>query len=578
MPPRDENARGWSSRRGRRLTRRGWPAAVAGVVVLGALLPLVTRCEKAKTAETKQAPAPPPPAVVVAEVLQKTVPIYSESVARTVALETVELRARVEGFLEQAPFEEGQLVKKGQVLFVIQQAQYQAAVASAQAQLQKAKADLEQAREQVDVLRAEAQLETTKANRLRTKQDVERYRPLAEEQAVPRQDLDTAIARDLEAQAQVSAAEANLKNVKLNTDIQLKLAQAAVEQAQAALTQAQLNLDYTTIRAPGDGIIGVRKVDPGNLVGRGEATLLATMSSVDPFKVEFNVSELDFLRFIKNPEREGVRTGQRPSLTFELILADDSVYPHQGRPRTLDRALDPRTGTILVEALFPNPENLLRAGQFARVRTSVEEIPDAILVPQLAVQEIQGAKSVLVVGPDDKVALRSIKVGERFENFFVVLEGLKAGERIIVEGLQKARPGMLVKPMMRAMTAEPARPKPAEARTPDAKPGNTKAAEAKGAAPPRSATPGVASKPISPRKPSDPPVAGAAKPSEPSAAPPSARTDSPSPDRKLELVLRLLRGESAEAVSQESQVPASELERWRTAFLAAGRRGLARAP
>lgn len=427
-------------------------------IAMSLALPLLAGCERSKGASQAQPATPPPPAVVVADVIQKTVPIYAEYVGRTEALQTVELRARVEGFLEQVLFKEGQRVKAGDVLFIIEQASYQAAVRAAKAQLDKARADLAKARGAADVLRAQAQLEQARAAQLRAKQDVDRFRPLAEQQAIPQQDLDNAMTRDLEAQAQVRAAESVLKDASLNQKTQIELGEAAVDQAQASLTQAELNLSYTTIKAPVDGIIGVWKVDRGNLVGRGDATLLATMSTVDPFKVAFNVSELDFLYYIERDPRarRGDATAEGGPATFELILADGQLYRHKGRPRTLDRALDPRTGTILVEALFPNPDNFLRAGQFGRVRLAAEERPDAILVPQRAVQELQGAKTVYVVGPDNKVVLRSVKLdGDRWENYFIVDEGLKAGDRVIVEGLQKVRPGMIVAPAAHPISAEP---------------------------------------------------------------------------------------------------------------------------
>jgi len=431
--------------------RSTWFLRAAAALTL--VLALAAACEKSKSAEKQAGPAAPPPTVIVTEVLQRTVPIYNEYVGRTVALETVELRARVEGVLDKAPFREGDLVKAGQVLFLIEPAQYQAALQSARAQLAKAEADLGRARDVSVIDRARAVLDQRKADLGKARQDVERYRPLAQEQAIPQQDLDTSLAQEKVAAAGVEAAEAALKDTVLTqrTDIQLGL--AAVEAGKAAVTQAELILGYTVIKAPLDGIIGVRKVDPGNLVGRGEATLLATMSSIDPFKVEFNVGELDMLRFNKRPRRPGA--DGRPDLSFELILADDSVYPHRGRPRTLDRALDTKTGTILVEALFPNPDSQLRAGQFGRVRVSVEEVPSALLVPQLSIQEVQGAKSVLVVSPDDRVALRTVRLGEPFERFVIVQDGVKAGERVIVEGGQKVRPGMQVKPTVQAMPVEP---------------------------------------------------------------------------------------------------------------------------
>jgi membrane fusion protein (multidrug efflux system) len=447
------------SRNGAR-PRCSQPIARRLALAAGLVAALLPACERAKTVEKV---APPPPAVVVTEVLQRTVPIYSEYVGRTEALETIELRARVEGFLEQILFQEGQRVKTGDVLFIIEQAPYQATVRAAKAQLDKARSDLARAREASEVLRAQAQLEQARAAQLRTKQDVDRFRPLAEQEAIPKQDLENAIARDLESQAQVRAAESVLKDASLNQKTQIQLSEAAIEQAQASLTQAELSLSYTTIKAPVDGIIGIRKVDRGNLVGRGEATLLATMSTIDPFRVAFNVSELDYLRFIERAQNARIRRAETVTdgLVFELILADGRVYPHNGKRRTADRALDPRTGTILVEALFPNPDNFLRAGQFGRVRVAAEERVNAILVPQRSVQELQGARTAYVVGPENKVALRSVKLsGDRWESYFIVDEGLKPGDRVILEGIQKVRPGMVVAPTTEPISTEPKPPAP----------------------------------------------------------------------------------------------------------------------
>jgi membrane fusion protein (multidrug efflux system) len=416
---------------------------VFSLLTLAALLPVLTTCDRTKAKESAAPAAPPPPAVVVAEVVEKTVPITAEFVAQTAAVQTVELRARIQGVLEHVRFKEGADVNAGQVLFEIEKSQYQAALQSARAQLAKAQADLAQAQEQVEVQRSQAELEQRRAALAKAKLDVARLRPLAQAKAVPQVDLDNALAAEQVTVAGVAAAEAALKDTQLGQRIGIQQAQAAVEAARAAVTQAQLDLSYTTVRAPVTGIIGRLDVNEGNLVGRGEPTLLATMSTYDPIKISATVSEVDYLRFAR---RAAERKASGPDIPLELVLADGTRYPLRGRSTTLDRTVDPKTGTIVVEALFPNPEKLLKPGQFGRVRAVVEERPDAILVPQSAVQEVQGAKSVLVVGADDKVVLRTVTLNERIGDLVIVSRGLEPGERVIVEGLQKVRPGMQVKP------------------------------------------------------------------------------------------------------------------------------------
>jgi membrane fusion protein (multidrug efflux system) len=454
------------------------------LLALVALLPALSTCDRTKAKEA--APAGPPPTVLVAEVTRRTVPIVAEFVAQTDAVQTVELRARVQGVLERVRFKEGAEVTDGQTLFEIERTQYEAALQSARAQLAKAQADLTKAQEQVVVLRSRAELEQRRAALAKARLDVARLKPLAQAKAVPQVDLDNALAAEQVTVAGVDAAEAALKDTELSQRIGILEAQAAVEAGHAAVTDAQLQLGYTTIRAPVTGIIGRLNVDVGNLVGRGEPTLLATMSTYDPIKVSATFSEVDYLRFAR---RVAERKGDPQGSPLELVLADGTRFPHQGRATTLDRTVDPKTGTIIIDTLFPNPEQLLKPGQFARVRAVVEERPNAVLVPQLAVQEVQGAKSVLVVGADDKVALRSVTLNERVGDLIIVSRGLEAGERVIVEGLQKVRPGMQVKPE----TAPPAG-----------------APSAAGGAAPASGAPA-------------PPAAGAATPSTPPAAPPAAK-------------------------------------------------------
>jgi membrane fusion protein, multidrug efflux system len=431
------------------------PRVLFSLLALGALLAALTACDRTKAKEAA-APAPPPPTVVVATVARKTVPIVAEFVAQTDSVQTVELRARVQGVLERVRFKEGSEVKEGQVLFEIQRTQYEAALQTARALLAKAQADLAKAQEQVDVLRARAELDQRRAALAKARLDVARLQPLAEKRAVPRVDLDNALAAEQVTAAGVEAAEAALKDTELAQRIGIQQAQAAVEAGRAAVVQAELELGYATIRAPATGIIGRLNVNEGNLVGRGESTLLATMSTYDPIKVSATVSEVEYLRFARRTAAGGA--GER-GVPLELILADGTLYPHKGRTTTLDRTVDPKTGTIVVDSTFPNPDQLLRPGQFGRVRAVVEERPDAVLVPERAVQEVQGAKSVLVVGADDKVALRSVSLNERVGDLIIVTRGLEPGERVIVEGLQKVRPGMQVKPET-AASGTPAPPAP----------------------------------------------------------------------------------------------------------------------
>ena len=443
------------TRRRARRCAASWRRYLAAFVLLG----LIPGCQRGEVAESKQTPAAaPPPTVIVAEVPQQTASVAAEFVARTEGVPTVEIRARVPGVLEEVRFRQGSEVERGQVLFVIQQDEYKAALQSARAQLAKAEADLTRARDVSVVDRARAQLDQAKADLGKARQDVARYRPLAEAMAIPQQDLDAAISKEQVTAAGVEGAEAALKDTVLSQRTAIQLSEAAVESAKAAVTQAELNLKYTMVESPVTGIISKLAIDTGNLVGKGESTLLATVSSIHPIFVDFSIVEADYLRLVKRVPglgRGDVPPDRAPSL--ELVLADGTVFPHKGRPIFIDRAIDLKTGTIAVRAEFPNPERVLRPGQFGRVRAVTEQVPNAILVPQVAVQDVQGVKSVLVVGEGDKVSLRTVVLREPYLQFYIVSSGLKPGERVIVEGIQKARPGMQVKAELRAVTnAKPA--------------------------------------------------------------------------------------------------------------------------
>jgi membrane fusion protein (multidrug efflux system) len=298
---------------------------------------------------------------------------------------------------------------------------------------------LEFAKDKTTVDNARARVDQAKAQLGKADLDVNRLTPLAKEKAVPQQDLDNALVAQVVAKSNVDAAQATYETVVLNQKVSIDQATAAVSAGEAAVNNAELNLSYCTISSPIEGLIGQRLVSVGNLVGRGEPTLLATVSALDPLRVSFGLSEAEYLTVAK-------RMGEsaRKPLPIEMILADGTVFPHKGKVTIASRAVDEKTGTLTLVAEFPNPQGLIRPGQFGRVRGVIDTAQDAILVPQLAVMEQQSAKTVYVVEDGNKVAVRTVVLGERFENMTIVKDGLKLGERVITEGMQKVRPGMVV--------------------------------------------------------------------------------------------------------------------------------------
>jgi membrane fusion protein (multidrug efflux system) len=390
--------------------------------------------------------------VVVAPVVQKTVPLYTELTARTDATDTVDIRARVKAFLMSQSYAEGSLVKAGQVLFILDKREYEAQLMQAKAQLAKAKADLAQAQEKSTVETAQANLQIALAQLNKADTDVKRLKPLAAIQAVPQQDYDNALAAQQGAKADVEGRQAALSTSKVNQEAAIQQARAAVEAANAAIRTAELNLEYCRITTPITGIAGTRQVAPGNLVGQSEATLLTTVSNVDPMRVFVSISEREYLMYQRMRAEGRMKVGAE----LELILADGSTFPEKGRVIIVDRAVDLKTGTLSIVARFPNPKAVLRPGQFGRVRLAATVAENALLVPQKAVTQMQSANVVYVVGEGNKVALRSVTLGERVGADYIVTEGVKAGERIIVEGIQKTRPGATVNPTARPLTSEKA--------------------------------------------------------------------------------------------------------------------------
>ena len=341
--------------------------------------------------------------VGVTAVQPKTVAIYRAYVARIRAQYTVQIRSRVEGELTAFHFRDGEEIRKGSLLFTIDPAPYQIAVQSAKANLARATSNL-----------AGSQAQLQKAHR-----DVDRYEPLAKIHAIPGQDL-----------ADARAAEQVRES-------QLKQSQAEVEVQKAAVSQARLNLAHTRIYSPIDGIIGDRKVDPGNLVSASSATPLATISSTEPMLVSFAVGDAEYLRYFAALNGHSRADGAN----YELLLADGSRYPYPGQFMHVSRALNQQTDTLTIVLRFPNPHHVLRPGQYARVRADLERQPDTLLVPVVAVQTIQGTESVLLVDRENKVRQRTITTSSRQGENYVVSGGLKPGDRVIVQGQHKVRPG-----------------------------------------------------------------------------------------------------------------------------------------
>jgi len=339
--------------------------------------------------------APPPPEVKVAVVLQRDVPVYVEAIGETRGNTEIEIRARVEGFIESVDYKEGTLVEKGQPLYTIDSRPFQARLAATKASQAEAEAQL-----------------------ARTHQDVARYEPLVAKNAISREEYDTAVALE-------------------------KAAAATVDATKAVVEQAQIDVSYTKVLAPEAGLAGRTEVYAGTLVGRGQSTLLTRISRIDPIHVRFSFPEKDYLALARK-RGNGASADNASSVPFELVLADGSVHPATGKLVFVDRNVDAVTGTIMAEAAFPNPGELLRPGQYGRVRALIEQHAGAILVPQRAVQEMQGVLSVMALGQGDTVEQRLVTTGQRIGSLWVIASGLKAGDRVMVEGLQKVRPGMKV--------------------------------------------------------------------------------------------------------------------------------------
>jgi len=360
------------------------PPFLAGALVLAAMLSAGCSSEQEK-------PTPPPPGVTVASVIQKDVPITQEWVGTTVGNVDADIRPKVDGYLLTRLYTEGSYVNKGQALFQLDKRQTQAAVEQATGNLERAQAGL-----------AQAQI------------DVRRYTPLVAQRAVSQAELDKAQSSE-------------------------RAAAAAVDSDKAVLDNAKLNLNWTTVTAPISGIAGVAKVAIGDLMTPN--TVMTTISNVNPIYVDVSITEQDYLRFAR--EKESKSPGVQG---IQLILGDSTVYPSQGRVLFMNREVDSRTGTIQVRGEFPNPKNILRPGLYARIRAVTEVRKGALLIPQAAVSELQGIYQVGVVAQDNKVTVKTVKLGPQYLDAWIVESGLEPGENVIVDGLQRVRTGMTVVP------------------------------------------------------------------------------------------------------------------------------------
>jgi membrane fusion protein (multidrug efflux system) len=413
-------------------------AVVPTSIVFGVSL-LALGC-KSETKASAQSPPPPTP-VTVMEVGAEDVPIFHDYTAQTYARDMVEVRGRVDGYLEKRLFQVGSDVEAGQELYVLDVRPYEAEVAKAKGNLEQSVANLEFSKKQVALAQAEADLAQAQANMLKAQQDVTRLEPLVKEEAAAQQDLDNAVAALKANQASVNARKAAVEQARLSTRAQIDTAQGQVQSAQASLRTADLNLEYAYIRAPVSGRIGDTLVQVGGLVTRGAPQPLTTIVPLDPIWVRFKVSEAEYLAFKRRPDQD--ETKARP---LQLILADGQIHPHPGHYENTVNQVDPKTGTLELQAKFPNPQRNLLPGQFGRVRLKSDEKKNVILVPQRAVQEMQGLQSVLTVGPGNKALARSVVTGERVDERWIIQQGLKPGDRVIVDGLQRARPGAVVNP------------------------------------------------------------------------------------------------------------------------------------
>src|SRR3989441_11054392 len=436
------------------------------IITVAFVLILVSLIVAGRSSKPAQA-APRLLEVEVVQVEQRDVPIYSEWIGTTDGMINADIKAQVAGYLLRQDYKEGSFVKKGQLLFEIDPRAFQAALDQAHGQVAQFEGQLEQANSQVaqaeaqvaqansQLLQSQAQLAQGQANQVKTQLDVNKYAPLAEQKAVTQQDYDNAIQANVVAKAQIDAAKAGVETARAQlraANAQIGTAKAAIatakgqiENAKAMVRTAELNLGFTRVISPIDGIAGIAQAQVGNLISTTSAPL-TTVSTVDPIKVFFTLNEREYLEFTRHNLIDAQQGANVAQLELELILADGTSYPQKGTFFFADRQVDPKTGAIRLAGIFPNPGNVLRPGQYGRVRAVTSTKEDALLVPQRAVTELQGNYQVAVVASDYKIEILTVNVGERSGSQWIIEDGLKAGETVVVEGTQKIKPGAVVNP------------------------------------------------------------------------------------------------------------------------------------
>jgi membrane fusion protein (multidrug efflux system) len=401
-------------------------------------------CNEVKSASKQETPSAPAVPVTVIQVNPRTIPIYNEYTGNTDATETAEIRARVDGYVDQRLFDAGQLVKADQLLYVLDQRTYRAEMQKAKATVAKAEADLQFAKEGVEVLRAESRLAQSRAALIKADQDVARYRPLVRQEAAPQIDLDAALAQQQVLTEEVNARKAELTQTKLQQRAQIALAAAELEFARATQRLAELNLNYTEIKAPVNGRIGESNIFVGGLATANSSQPLTLLSPLDPIQVKVKLGERDYLAYVQKVSTETERGRRAADLAFQLLLGDGSTYRYPGQFRSADRAVDPQTGTLEITLDFPNPDFTLLPGTFSRVRVQTGEKSGVFLVPQRAIRELQGVRTLYLVDSEDKVVARTVTAADRIGGLWTIEKGLEAGDRVIVEGLQRVQPGVKV--------------------------------------------------------------------------------------------------------------------------------------
>lgn len=365
------------------------PVCIAAVIIF-------TACSQ------KESPVEPsPPEIKVVKLKSDTVKLEKDFVGQVYGYRDIPIRTRVEGFLDGIHFAEGRAVKKGQLLYTVDPEPLEAALSAAKS---------EKARTEVTLVRASS--------------DLERIEPLAEINAVSKRDLDATVAEKGATQAMLDATNANVRI-------------------------REIQLEYTRIKSPIDGIIGKTSAKEGEFVGRSpNPVILNTVSSIDSIRVEFFITEKDYLAFAADFAVKAAQGEEKPTFPLKLILADGQVFQHEGRIDFVNRQVDAATGTLLVQATFPNPGRVIRPGQFARIRAVVETVPNGLLVPQRCVSEFQGTHSVLAVNSDGYVEQKMIEIAGDYRDYFVVLDGVKEGETVVLEGLQKTKGGGKIQPRL----------------------------------------------------------------------------------------------------------------------------------